>query len=116
MEAADGVQIVQAGDPLLRYSNKFRSILGQILVSLLVLIAYLALGLRGLQGDELVLHRVIHDLEGDVWASDGLPKAIEVEQGIYPIVFEAHLDELCLDHTAASVGVGRLQNQGLSML
>ena len=85
-------------------------------MSLLVLIAYLALGLGGFQGDKLMLHRVVHDLESDVWASDALPQAIEVEQGIYPIVFEAHLDELCLDHTAASVGIGRLENQGLSML
>ena len=83
---------------------------------LLVLIAYLALGLGGFQSDELMLHRVVHDLEGNVWASDALPQAVEVEQGIYLIVFEAHLDELCLDHTAASVRIGRLQNQGLSML
>ena len=85
-------------------------------MSLLILIAYLTLGLGCFQGDELVLHWVVHDLESDVWTSDALPEAIEVEQGIYPIVFKAHLDELCLDHSAASVGIGRLENQGLSVM
>ena len=85
-------------------------------MGLLRFVTDLTLGLGGFKGDELVLHRVVHDLEGDVGACDGLPEAVEVEQGIYLVVFEAHLDELCLDHSAASVGIGCLKNQGLSMM
>ena len=85
-------------------------------MGLLILIADLTLGLGSFQGDKLVLHRVIHDLKGDVWTGNALPETIEVEQGIYLIVFEAHLDELCLDHTTTGIGIGRLENQGLSMM
>ena len=85
-------------------------------MGLLRFVTDLTLGLGGFKGDELVLHRVVHNLEGDVRACDCLPEAIEVEQGIYLVVFEAHLDELCLNHSAASVGIGCLQNQGLSMM
>ena len=85
-------------------------------MGLLRFVTDLTLGLGGFKGDELVLHRVVHDLEGDVGACDCLPEAIEVEQGIYLVVFEAHLDELSLDHSAASVGIGCLENQGLSMM
>ena len=45
-------------------------------MGLLALVANLALGLGCFERNELVLHRVIHDFEGDIRAGYALPEAV----------------------------------------